>query len=59
MPVFEYHCRHDGLVAAFDRTALRGARPPARCPICHGDLSVHIIDSADPVPSIAGRRPNE
>jgi hypothetical protein len=44
MPVLEYHCRRHGIVAAIERSLLRFARPPTCCPICKGDLSVHLID---------------
>jgi hypothetical protein len=42
MDVFEYHCWHDGLIAAYAAEALEDSKPPSQCPLCGGGLSVQV-----------------
>ena len=34
----------DGIIAVIERASLRRSHPPKRCPICQGDLSIHVTD---------------
>jgi hypothetical protein len=44
MQVLEYRCRRHGIIAVIERASLRRSHPPKRCPICQGDLSIHVTD---------------